>query len=216
MTDAGYSLLSVFKSKLFYIIGLCLTTIIFVIRVLTVPTYLHFDVVAEVYPVQMVAGETPEASINPCYKMRRALESEEFKNKLVNCSNGVLSDANFHSVFKFYETPQHTMLLHLYVDDTLAGLRLMSDAVALMKQTYDNYPSSLLEMASGGHLAEASVADYHWDTIDTLFVADIIDHPYVVSSPKPMHWVKTFLLAVVFSFCSSAALLLLVTNLRKR
>ena len=216
MTDIGYSLLSVFKSKLFYIIGLCLTAIIFVARILTVPTYLHYDIVAEVYPVQMITGEASKASINPCYKMRRALESEEFENKLVNCSQGMLSEANFHSVFKFYETPQHTILLHLYADDTQAGLRFMSDAVGLMKQTYDNYPSSLHERASGGRLAEASVADYHWDGIDTLFVADIIDHPYVASSPKPMHWVVTFLLSLVFSICTAAAFSLLVTNLKKR
>ena len=80
MTDTGYSILSVFKSKLFYIIGLCLTAIIFVARILTVPTYLHYDIVVEVYPVQMVTGETSKASINPCYKTRRVLESEEFEN----------------------------------------------------------------------------------------------------------------------------------------
>ncbi len=215
MTDTGYSILSVFKSKLFYIIGLCLTAIIFVARILTVPTYLHYDIVAEVYPVQMVTGETSKASINPCYKTRRVLESEEFENKLISCSRGMLTKDNFHSVFKFYETPQHTMLLHLYADDTLAGLLVMSDALVLMKQTYDNYPSSIVERISGGSLAEASVADYHWDGIDTLFVADIIDHPYVASSPKPMHWAVTFLFSLVFSFCAAAAFSLLVTNLKK-
>ena len=128
----------------------------------------------------------------------------------------MLAKDNFHSVFKFYETPQHTIILHLYADDTQAGLHFMSDAVGLMKQTYDNYPSSLLERASGGCLAEASVTDYHWDSIDTLFVADIIDHPYVASSPKPMHWAVTFLFSLVFSFCAAAAFSLLVTNLKKR
>lgn len=216
MTDAAYSILSVFKSKLFFIIGFCLAAIVFVTRILTVPTYLHSDIVSEVYPVQMVSTETSQSSINPCYKMRRILGSEDFKRKMTAASQNMLSEDNFNCCYKFYETPQHTMFLHLYVDDTVAGLRLMSYAVALLKRTYDEYPSSILERASGGSLIEAKVPDYHWDEINTVFVTDIVDQPYVASSPKAHRLVVTLLLSIVFSFCIAAAFCLLISNLKNR
>lgn len=216
MTDAGYSILSVFKSKLFFIIGFCLAAIVFVTRILTVPTYLHSDIVSEVYPVQMVSTETSQSSINPCYKMRRILGSEDFKRKMTAASQNMLSEDIFSRCYKFYETPQHTMFLHLYVDDTVAGLRLMSYAVALLKRTFDEYPSSILENASEGNLVEAKVPDYHWDEINTVFVTDIVDQPYVASSPKAHRFVVTLLLSIVFSFCIAAAFCLLISNLKNR
>ena len=147
--------------------------------------------------------------------MRRVLESDDFKRKIIGASQNMLSEDNYNRCYNFYETPNHTIVMHLYVDDTVAGLRLMSDMVTMLKQTYDGYPSSILEKASDGGLIEAKVSDYHWNGIDSVFVTDIVDQPYVASSPKAFRIVVALLLSIVFSFCIAAAFCLLMTNLKK-
>ena len=215
MCELYNTLIRILKSKWFYVVGICLTAIIFTLRVLTIPTYRYHDIVTVVYPSQMLSRDASSASVNPCYKMRRVIQSETFKKQLICLSQGTVDEKNIDRKYKCYETPSHTIVMHLYCNDTATGIHIMNGMLNVALETYNNYPSTLIENITGGSLIEAAVPDYKWETTDTIYAADIIDQPYVASSPKPSSWVETFVQSLLFSLCTSLFLFYLIFSFKK-
>ena len=210
MTTLQYAFSSVKKSKLFYITAIVLTMVIIIVRVIFVPTYRTSDVVLHVYPTVLFKTEMTKSAVNPCYKVRRILESHEFSAFMVENSLGQLTRDNIGRRMKIHETPQHLMSVHLYVDDTVAAMSLLNNAAAYLKNTYDTYPSSVLSHASEP-MYEAVVPDYHWQLCDSVYVADVIDYPYVVSTPTAKRWIVLVICSLLFSTSVAAAFSMLMS-----
>lgn len=210
MTTLRHAFSSVIRSKLFYIAAIVLTVVIIIVRVIFVPTYRTSDVVLHVYPTVLLKTEMTKSAVNPCYKVRRILESHEFGKFMVENSSGLLTSDNIGRRMKIHETPQHLMSVHLYVDDTVAAKSLLNDAAVCLKETYDTYPSSILAHASEP-MYEAVVPDYHWQLCDSVYVADVIDYPYVASTPSAKRWIVLVICSLLFSTSVAAAFTMLMS-----
>lgn len=210
MTNAVFIFKRVLKSKSTYLVAICMAATIFIFRALAIPSYSNYDIVATVYPVQMT--NSCDSVINPCYKMSRILKSNDYKRCIISVSDGLLNENNYAKNFKTYETPQHLIVLHLFTKDTVQGLRLITKALDCLTDTYNSFPSS--KIGSCSNLQECMITDYSWDLCDTLSVCDIVDRPYVCTSPCMARYLKLAFIALFIGLCMGVTVNIIATGIK--
>jgi len=176
------------------------------------PSYTNYDVVATVYPVQMT-DRCSDSVVNPCYKMTRILKSQDYKRHIIAVSDGILYEGNYDKRFKVYETPQHLIAIHLFTKDTVQGLLFMAKAVEYLTDVYNAYPSSQIEAHSD--LEESMILDYRWDTCSGFSVCDVVDSPYVYTSPSMARYCRLVIVSLLIGLCVAMAGNIIVAEIGK-
>lgn len=211
MTNIQYIVSIAFKNKYFYLTWILLATAFVGLKAGFTPHYYLYDSQLVIYPCSFVMpGGDDSAVVNPCYKIKRIVESDDFRHYMT--ADGQLTDRNFARRLRIYETPEHTIVLHAFTPDSLAGLALLGRAQAYINDTYNSLPSSIIKQNTG--LEEAQIADYHWDTADCLGVCDPVSSPDIVSKPCWRDWLVLAFSSLVFAMCLAAAGTFIVNQIR--
>ena len=171
----------------------------------------YFAAETSVYPMQL-RDDSKNATVNPCFKLRRLLSSDDFKESVIrNAAIAGLNGDSYHRIVYFHETNDHQIRLHVYMRDSAAALSLSS---LILQQIAQQLPPVACPIS----LHEAPVADYmHGCTCsDTVAVdcCEITDSPHIVCSPSPLQLPLLSLLSLVFSFLTIGAIVQLWKSIR--
>ncbi len=177
--------------------------------------------------MQMRCDGGSEATINPCYKYKRILASEEFNNSLTALP-ALPAGTRALRTWKFHESNDHQIHVSLYMKDSNEAVEMLTRMVELANEMYENCNSTQLEKESSCH--EAVVADYQKLVAETnlpaggpnlqwslgralqsphLLCCDITSSPQIVRVPSVGSIVFYAILNLLFSLivCGATALI---------
>ena len=200
------------RQRIIFIIAVVVCTIAGTLFISRNKHLTMYEATASIYPMQMRCDGGSEATINPCYKYKRILASEEFNNSLPAGTRAL-------QTWKFHESNDHQIHVSLYMKDSNEAVEMLTRMVELANEMYENCNSTQLEKESSCH--EAVVADYQKLVAETLqdsscvagmphlLCCDITSSPQIVRVPSVGSIVFYALLNLLFSLivCGATALI---------
>lgn len=148
------------RQRIIFIIAVVVCTIAGTLFISRNKHLTMYEATASIYPMQMRCDGGSEATINPCYKYKRILASEEFNNSLTALTALTALPAGTRALrtWKFHESNDHQIHVSLYMKDSNEAVEILTRMVELANEMYENCNSTQLEKESSCH--EAVVADY--------------------------------------------------------
>lgn len=147
---------------------------------------MQFEAEASLYPMQMRCDEAM-ASVNPCFKAKRILESTGFREVVIErVSVDELTPKTYDYHVRVYETSDHQLSLHSYFSDSATARSVLTIMVETLNAMYDESVSTFIECNTDYH--EALVEDYirySEDAAPDEFVCmDVVDEPRIIGKPS--------------------------------
>jgi hypothetical protein len=203
------------RQRIIFIIAVVVCTIAGTLFISRNKHLTMYEASASIYPMQMRCDGGSKATINPSYKYKRILASEEFNNSLPALPAGTRA----LRTWKFHESNDHQIHVSLYMKDSNEAVEMLTKMVELANEMYENCNSTQLENESSCH--EAVVADYQKLVTETLqdsscaagmphlLCCDITSSPQIVRVPSVGSIVFYAILNLLFSLivCGATALI---------
>lgn len=172
-----------------------------------------------IYPLQM-NRDGAAASVNPNYKLRRILQSDDFARH-IEAEHGI----DYRRQVNCYETHQHEHVITVYARDTATALQALEGMLRRIEATFWGYNSSKIALESD--YDEAAVEDYRWSDegcraaslteVDTSRAAilcfDVVETPHITGVPSAMGWMKILALAIVIALVAASGITLFADKL---
>ena len=219
------------RQRIIFIIAVVVCTIAGTLFISRNKHLAMYEASASIYPMQMRCDGGSKATINPSYKYKRILASEEFNNSLPALPAGVQAPVERVEglcAWKFHESNDHQIHVSLYMKDSNEAVEMLTRMVELANEMYENCNSTQLEKEGSCH--EAVVADYQKLVAETnlpaggpklqwslgralqsphLLCCDITSSPQIVRVPSVGSIVFYTILNFLFSLivCGAAALI---------
>lgn len=208
MTNIEYIARDIIRSKWVYIAAVCIAAIIMGLRLLTIPSYRYCDVAMTIDAKPEQPSLFEKSYGNQRNKIMMILHSHEFRQQFIGREGGKINEKNISQRVKIYETPQYSMAVHVYTNDTTEGKRLLQKALDYAQSQYNNYYSSKLD-------ALIKSVEGNVDVYSILWKFDVVEQPCVYSTPKISLIFKHSFVALLIGLCVAMTGKALIAGLKR-
>lgn len=212
MTNISYHIAKVIHSKAFYLLTLCLFLLTSAVTFISTPALHKCEMATDIYPVVMSSNKKFEKIVwMGDGRLLKVLKSRIFREYMVEASGGLLTPSNYDKKIKVTRNADYVCTIHLYDNDTTAGINLLKKGLACFRNIYSNYPTTLMEQ---------NLMMWEWDPFEEMYkkkrvsVCDVVNPPCVKSVPSAKKWGLTVFLSLVFATFSAAASVLVWNGLK--